>query len=56
VRHIDYIHYNPVRHRYVKAPKDWQYSSFRLYVQRGIYDINWGAGEEIEFSDDVGCE
>jgi putative transposase len=56
VRHVDYIHYNPVRHKYVKAPKDWRYSSFMLYVEKGIYDINWGAEEEIEFSDDVGCE
>jgi putative transposase len=55
-QHVDYIHYNPVRHGYVKAPKDWQYSSFMLYVERGIYDINWGAGEEIEFTNDVGCE
>jgi putative transposase len=55
-RHVDYIHYNPVRHGYVKAPKDWQYSSFMSYVEKGIYDINWGAGENMEFPEDIGCE
>ncbi|WP_044500940.1 transposase [Nostoc sp. PCC 7107] len=56
IRHCDYIHYNPVKHGYVKAPKDWQYSSFMLYVQRGIYHIDWGAEEDIEFPQDIGNE
>lgn len=43
VRHIEYIHYNPVKHGYVSAPKDWQYSSFHRYVKAGIYPLNWGA-------------
>jgi putative transposase len=54
--HVDYIHYNPVRHGYVNAPKDWEYSSFHRYVKQGIYDIDWGAEVELEFSDDVGSE
>lgn len=56
IRHVDYIHYNPVKHGYVKAPKDWNYSSFILYVNKGIYDIDWGSGIEIQFSEDVGNE
>jgi putative transposase len=56
VSHVDYIHYNPVRHGYVTAPKDWQYSSFMLYVQKGVYDVNWGVGEEIQFADNIGNE
>ena len=54
--HVDYIHYNPVRHGYVKAPKDWKYSSFHRDVKRGIYDIDWGADVELEFPDWVGNE
>src|SRR4030043_1166609 len=27
-RHIEYIHYNPVKHGYAIAPIDWNYSSF----------------------------
>ncbi|MDJ0798313.1 MAG: transposase [Calothrix sp. MO_167.B12] len=52
--HVDYIHYNPVKHGYVKAPKDWQYCSFHRYVNQGIYDFDWGA--EVELKDDIGSE
>lgn len=41
-RHVDYIHYNPVKHGLVASPIDWQYSSFRKYVEAGIYPANWG--------------
>ncbi|MGD0959360.1 MAG: transposase, partial [Methylomonas sp.] len=41
-RHIDYIHYNPVKHQYVSNVHDWPYSSFHSYVARGIYPENWG--------------
>ena len=44
-RHIDYIHYNPVKHGLVKAPADWKYSSFAKYVRDGFYPVNWGGGE-----------
>ena len=39
-KHIDYIHYNPMKH-YNIAPKDWEYSSFMKYVNNKFYDINW---------------
>jgi len=41
-KHLDYIHYNPVKHGYVKNPFDWQWSSFRKWVEKGEYDSNWG--------------
>lgn len=50
--HLDYIHYNPVKHGLVTAAKDWQYSSFPRYVSQGIYDLSWGT--EISFTP-VGC-
>ena len=47
--HIEYIHFNPVKHGYVKAPIDWPYSSFRRYVQTGMYSADWGGDvREIE--------
>jgi putative transposase len=55
-RHIEYIHYNPVKHELVKTPVDWEYSSFHRYVEIGIYDIKWGAGNKVEFDDAVGYE
>ena len=56
VNHIEYIHYNPVHHRLVNAPKDWQYSSFHRYVEEGIYDPMWGASERLIFDSDIGME
>ena len=43
-RHMDYLHYNPVKHGYVKNVKDWPYSTFHRYVSQGVYGQNW-AGE-----------
>ena len=45
--HCDYIHYNPVKHEYVGAPRDWPYSSFRRFVALGEYDLNWGRTKPI---------
>jgi putative transposase len=43
-RHLDYIHYNPVKHRLVKRPCDWQWSSFQRWMNAGVYDTNWACG------------
>ncbi|MGC1953665.1 MAG: transposase [Gammaproteobacteria bacterium] len=40
-RHVDYIHWNPVKHGWVRRVKDWPHSSFHAYVRRGIYPANW---------------
>ncbi|MBU1155743.1 MAG: transposase [Proteobacteria bacterium] len=55
-KHVEYIHYNPVKHGLVKSPKDWPWSSFNDYVAKGVYDVNWGAGEVINFEAEVGAE
>ena len=44
-RHMDYIHYNPVKHGHVQSPKDWPYSSFNQCVAKGWYEDNWGSSE-----------
>ena len=56
VRHVEYIHYNPVRHGLVNAPRNWEYSSFHRYVREGMYDVDWGAGRDITFDVAVGNE
>ena len=43
-RHLDYIHYNPVRHGHVASAMAWPYSSFRRYVENGYYTPDWGGG------------
>jgi putative transposase len=52
-RHPDYIHYNPVKHGYVKRPDDWEFGSFRKAVEQGLYPENWGevVPESIKGSD-----
>jgi putative transposase len=46
-RHVDYIHYNPVKHGLVARARDWRYSCFRHYVRRGILPSDW-AGDLSE--------
>ncbi|MDO8891499.1 MAG: transposase [Sulfurimicrobium sp.] len=41
-RHVDYIHYNPVKHGYAKSPKDWPHSSLHRYIRNGILPADWG--------------
>ncbi len=43
--HLDYIHYNPVKHGWVKQVKDWPYSTFHHWVRRGVYPLDWGGYE-----------
>ena len=50
-RHIDYIHYNPVKHGWVKSVSDWKYSSFHKYVKKGVLPLNWG--NNFENSDTI---
>ena len=49
--HMDYIHYNPVKHGYVQSPYDWPYGSFRRAVKQGLYPEDWGAREPSNISE-----
>ena len=40
-RHVDYIHYNPVKHGYVERAVDWQYSTIHDYIKRGVLLEDW---------------
>ena len=55
-RHVEYIHYNPVKHGFVNAPKDWEYSSFHQYVADGRCDRDWGVTEEPRLPQGTGRE
>jgi putative transposase len=41
-RHINYIHFNPVKHGHVTRVADWPHSSFHRYVERGVLVADWG--------------
>ena len=53
--HVDYIHYNPVKHGYVKRPADWAYSSIHRYIRQGVLPATWGS-DVIITPDGVGHE
>jgi putative transposase len=55
-RHVDYAHFNPVKHGYVEAVRDWPYSSFHTYVRRGWLSEGWDmeAAPEGAFGEAVG--
>lgn len=52
--HIDYIHYNPVKHGYVMSPFNWGPSSIHEYYKRGYYTRDWGVSEELTFAGQYG--
>lgn len=42
-RHMDYLHYNPVKHGYVARAEDWPYSSLASCQRKGWYEVGWGS-------------
>jgi putative transposase len=40
-RHVDYVHFNPVRHGLVPEPAAWPFSSFHRAVAAGLYPADW---------------
>lgn len=46
--HINYIHYNPVKHNYVTVPSKWPYSSIHRFIRLNLLPINWGAGLVVQ--------
>jgi len=44
--HVNYIHYNPVKHGYVKRAVEWPYSTIHDYVEKGVVTMGWGCNED----------
>jgi putative transposase len=51
-RCVDYIHWNPVKHRLVSAVKDYPWSTFHRFVRLGEYPLNWGGENPCPGFDD----
>jgi putative transposase len=49
-RHIDYIHWNPVKHGWAERVADWPYSSFHQFVEQGVYQQNWAFKDKFDFN------
>lgn len=41
IHHVNYIHYNPLKHSLVSCPHAWPYSSFHRWVREGYYREDW---------------
>ena len=52
-RHVNYIHFNPVKHGLVTRVADWPHSSFHRYVAQGILAADW-AGDVGELRGSFG--
>lgn len=51
-RHVDYIHYNPVKHGLVADPFDWRWSSIHAFARRGLVSRGWrGFDQDGTFGD-----
>jgi len=46
-RHVDYIHYNPVKHGFVRRAVDWEYSSIHRAIRLGWMTPDWGCADDI---------
>ncbi len=40
-RHLNYIHYNPIKHGLARCAHAWRWSSFHRLVSEGVYDPGW---------------
>lgn len=47
-KHVDYIHFNPVKHGLAAKAVDWPYSSIHRYVRQGFIGADWEPGEAEE--------
>jgi putative transposase len=45
-RHMDYLHYNPVKHGLTRSVRDWPHSTFHRLVEQGVYEESWGQAVE----------
>ena len=55
-RHLDYIHYNPIKHNLVKSLKDYKYTTFEKFVKLGLYDEDWCNFEDMNKIADLDFE
>ncbi|WP_031430956.1 REP-associated tyrosine transposase [Methylomicrobium agile] len=48
--HIDYCHWNPMKHGLVKRVADWPYSSFHRYVRHGLLPEDWAGSDQPDLA------
>ena len=46
-RHVDYIHWNPVKHGHVRHAREWPHTSLHRFIRDGLLPENWGMAGEL---------
>ncbi|WP_460841633.1 REP-associated tyrosine transposase [Noviherbaspirillum agri] len=46
--HVAYIHFNPVKHGYVRRAADWPHSSIHREIAKGTLNADWGNSNQDE--------
>jgi putative transposase len=49
-RHVDYVHFNPVKHGHARRASDWPYSSIHRYIRAGDVAGDWAAAPEDDLA------
>jgi putative transposase len=52
--HINYIHFNPIKHGFVDNPHNWEWSSYIKYELEGYYPDPWHEFSKIDDKRDYG--
>ena len=45
-RHLDYVHFNPVKHGYAERASAWPYSSIHRAIANGELPVDWAAATD----------
>jgi len=52
--HMDYVHFNPVKHGLVAHPAAWPFSTFQKCVGLGLYEASWGRQDDPAMASGMG--
>jgi putative transposase len=52
--HMDYVHFNPVKHGLVAHPAEWPYSTFHKCVALELYDAAWASPDIVIVTSGMG--
>ena len=53
--HMDYVHFNPVKHGLVRCVAGWPHLTFHRLVKAGVYPLDWAGGraDALGYDDDM---
>lgn len=54
--HFNYIHYNPIKHGYVREPEEWEFSNYCSYLREGSKGWLTSCREEYPLDEEEGVK